>query len=213
MPRRIKRIQLRHLFLTDISADKAGPRPAVLVPTKNFNDPTLYCIPAPDLSSTDLALFNALLYEISRRMQAKIGADIQIRTDIPDYDFPFARLYAQNVKQISKIDSAYLETIAGVTDDLQTLVNAENIGVIDTEKDRMLATMENNWLMNTLSATGTARGTAELIETGASFGKATLYLDQYAAVDKAKAEDYFILMKFYFADIPDFRVYSIDSKR
>ena len=213
MPRRIKRIQLRHLFLTDISADKAGPRPAVLVPTKNFNDPTLYCIPAPDLSSTDLALFNALLYEISRRMQAKVGADIQIRTDIPDYDFPFARLYAQNVKQISKIDSAYLETIAEVTDDLQTLVNAENIGVIDTEKDRMLATMENNWLMNTLSATGTARGTAELIETGASFGKATLYLDQYAAVDKAKAEDYFILMKFYFADIPDFRVYSIDSKR
>ncbi len=213
MPRRIKRIQLRHLFLTDISADKAGPRPAVLVPTKHFNDPTLYCIPAPDLSSTDLALFNALLYEISQRMQAKLGSDIKIRTDIPDFDFPFARLYAQNVTQISKIDAAYLETIAEVTEDLQTLVNAENIGVIDTEKDRMLAGMENRWLMESLSTTGTAQGTAQLIQTGTTFGNATLYLDQYAAVDKARAEDYFILMKFYFADIPDFRVYSIDSKR
>ncbi|MBQ7159366.1 MAG: insulinase family protein [Treponema sp.] len=213
MPRRIKRIQLRHLFLTDISADKAGPRPAVLVPTKNFNDPTLYCIPSPDLSSTDIALFNALLYEIAERMQTKLGGDIKLRTDIPDYDFPFARLYAQNVTQISKIDNAYLETIAELTEDLQTLVNAKHIGVIDTEKDRLLATMENRWLMNTLSATGTALGTAELIQTGTSFGKASLYLDQYSAVDKAKAEDYFILMKFYFADIPDFRVYSIDSKR
>ena len=213
MPRRIKRIQLRPLFLTDISADKAGPRPAVLVPTKNFNDPTLYCIPSPDLSSTDLALFNALLYEIATRMQVKLGADIKIRTDTTDYDFPFARLYAQNVTQIAKIDTAYKETIAELTEDLQTLVLAETNGVINTEKDRLLATMENRWLMNTLSSSGTALGTAELMQIGSTYAKPALYLDQYAAVDSATAEDYFIVMKFYFSDLPDFRVYSIDSKK
>ena len=213
MPRRIKRIQLRHLFLTDISADKAGPRPAVLVPTKNFNDPTLYCIPSPDLASTDAALFNALLYEIADRMQAKLGAGIKIRTDTADTDIPFARLYAQNATRIATIDSAYTETIAELTEDFETLVNAENIGVINTEKDRLLATMENRWLMNTLASTSTALGTAELIQTGAVLNKPTLYLDQYAAIDAAGAEDYFILMKFYFSDLPDFRVYSIDSKK
>lgn len=213
MPRRIKRIQLRHLFLTDISADKAGPRPAVLVPTKNFNDPTLYCIPSPDLASTDIALFNALLYEIAERMQTKLGTDISMRSDVSDCDFPFARLYAQNVTQIAKIDNAYLETIAELTEDLQTLIDAEQSGVIDTEKDRLLSALENRWLMNTLSVTGTALGTAQLMQVGATYGNPPLYLDQYAAVDSAKAEDYFILMKFYFSDIPDFRVYSIDSKK
>ena len=213
MPRRIKRIQLRHLFLTDVSADKAGPRPAVLVPTKNFSDPALYCIPSPDLSATDIALFNALLYEIAARMQSKLEAEITMRTDVADYDFPFARLYAQNIKQISKIDAAYKETISELAEDLQSLVNAETSGVINTEKDRLLATMENRWLMNTLSATGTALGTAELMQTGATYGNPALYLDQYAAIDTAKPEDYFILMQFYFSDLPDFRVYSIDSKK
>ena len=213
MPRRIKRVQLRHLFLTDISADKAGPRPAVLVPTKNFNDPALYCIPAPDLSTTDIALFNALFYEFAARLQNKVGADIAIRTDIADYDIPFARLYAQNITQVAKVDAAYKETVAELTEDLQALVSAASAGVIDTQKDRLLAGMENRWLMHTLSGTGTALGTAELLQQGANYGHPALYLDQYAAVDAATAEDYFIMMKYYFADVPDFRVYSIDSKR
>ena len=96
---------------------------------------------------------------------------------------------------------------------LQALVSAASAGVIDTQKDRLLAGMENRWLMHTLSGTGTALGTAELLQQGASYGHPALYLDQYAAVDAATAEDYFIMMKYYFADLPDFRVYSIDSKR
>lgn len=213
MPRRIKRIQVRHLFLTDISADKAGPRPAVLVPTKQFNDPALYCIPSPDRSTTDSALFNALFYDIAERMQSKLGADSTIRADVADYDYPFARLYAQNVAQIAAVDAAYQETIAELTEDLQALVNAEVNGVIDTHKDRLLAALENRWLMHTLSGTGTALGTAELLQQGASYGNPALYLDQYAAIDAATAADYFIVMKYYFAAMPDFRMYSVDSKR
>ena len=96
---------------------------------------------------------------------------------------------------------------------MQSLAGAETTGVIDTQKDRLLSALENRWLMNTIASTGTAVGTALLLQGGTGYGKPTLYLDQYAAIDNAKAEDYFIIMKFYFSGIPDFRVYSIDSKR
>ena len=211
MPRRVKRIQIRHLFLTDISADKAGPRPPVLVPTKHFADPALYCVPAPGLSTTDSALFNALFYEIAGRMQEKLGT--AVRADVADDDIPFARLYAQDTVRISQTDAAYRAAIAELTGEIRSLVNAPPAATGSAQKAPLLAALENRWLMRALSATGTAAGTAALLQAGAMHGNPALYLDQYAAVSSATAEDYFIVMNRYFADLPDFRVYSVDSPR
>ncbi|MDE6774625.1 MAG: hypothetical protein K2J14_08400 [Treponemataceae bacterium] len=211
MPRRVKRIQIRHLFLTDITADKAGPRPPVLVPTKHFADPALYCIPAPSLSTTDSALFNALFYEIAGRMQEKLGTTV--RADSADDDIPFARLYAQDTVRISQTDAAYRAVIAELTGEIRPLVNAPPAATGSAQKAPLLAALENRWLMRALSATGTAAGTAALLQAGAMHGNPALYLDQYAAIASATAEDYFIVMNRYFADLPDFRVYSVDSPR
>ncbi|MBP5283728.1 MAG: hypothetical protein J6Y93_03580, partial [Treponema sp.] len=92
VPRKTKKVQLRHQFFTDISADKAGPRPAVLVPTTDFSDPLIYIFECPDLSSTDLALFNSLLYELQDRLQKKLPASQTVKAVPPSDDFPFAQI-------------------------------------------------------------------------------------------------------------------------
>lgn len=201
LPRRVQRVPLRHLFLTDVTADKAGPRPSVLVPTKEFADPALYCIPAPARAAHDAALFNALLYEIAERMQEKLGAPVH--ADAPDSDMPFARLSVQNVTRTSRADAAYKAVIAELTEDLQSLAAAQD--------GRLLADLERRWLMRELSATGTALGTAELVQAGTMSGNPTRYLDDYATISAASAQAYLAVMTAYFADLPGFRLYSADS--
>ncbi|MBR7064598.1 MAG: hypothetical protein IKI31_05590, partial [Treponema sp.] len=53
-------VKLRHVFLTDVSKEDAGPRPLVLIPTKNFSDPVQYWIPSPEPSSNDFTIFNSI---------------------------------------------------------------------------------------------------------------------------------------------------------
>ena len=83
-------------------------------------------------------------------------------------------------------------------------------------KDSRLSSFLSNIfyrIMNSLSETSGAAGTAGLIQNGMMHRNAFLYLDQYEAVTKAGANDYYIIAKAYFDKTPALRMYSSDSKK
>ena len=227
-----ERMQLRHLFLTDVSADKAGPKPAVLIPTTKFLDPVLFIIPTPDMKSGERALFDAVLAEISSRMEAKAARSeptTKVVSSGAEFDMPFARITALNAKSAGAIDKAYRESVEELKAELAKIVNDEteitkimeetengteertSVRIIDYEKNALLSKIENGWIVANLAESGTARGTAELVQKGALLGKPNMYLEQYEAVDEATAADYILVITKFIPGIPPVRIYSRDS--
>lgn len=208
IPKKAKSVKLRHLFLTDVSADKAGPRPAVLVPTKDFSDPLLYCMPVPALSSTDSALFNALLYELTERLQAKLGSASAVTPAVADDDIPFARITVANVAKTKVVDTLYAEVVRALLQEIAQLA-----GEVAAERPVLLTALENRWLMKTLGEMGTEQETARLMQTGLVRAKnARLFAEQYMAVHAATAQDYSIIAQAYLEETAPLRLYSADAK-
>lgn len=206
---------IRHLFLTDIPKEKAGPEPAVLIPTTKFYDPALFCFSCPDLKSKDCALYNALLLEIAKKMDSKAqaaGRESRAKAFLPENDVPFARISVSKIERISGAEKIYKESLDELKNELKNELELKTSGVIDLEKSEILSRLENNWIMEILSGSGTNEGAAELVKSGFAQGNAKLCLDQYAAVDKAALEDYFLILESYFPETPPMRLYSKDSK-
>lgn len=211
-----KRLQLRHLFLTDISKEEAGPMPAVLIPTTKFLDPVLYCLASPDLSSVDCALFDAVLIELARRMEAKLSKkypETKVKALLPENDLPFARIVVTNVEHTKEVDSVYADCVSSIKKDIVREIDIKTEGVIDLEKTDLLSSLENNWLMAVISKAGSQEGTASLMQSGEIQKNPKLYLEQYDTISKAKAEDYFLIAESYFDSKAPLRLYSKDSKK
>ena len=211
-----KKFSLRHLFLTDIPKEKAGPMPAVLIPTTKFLDPVLYCISSPDISAADSSLFNALLLEIGKKMNekaAKAGSESKVKVALPETDIPFARIFVSNVERTSSADKIYRESVDEIKSEIRKQLELKTEGVFDLEKNELLARLENNWITEVLPEAGTNEGLAELVKSSFILGNPNLYLEQYNSVDKASLEDYFLIAESYFSDKPPMRLYSKDSKK
>ncbi len=213
LPQKAKRIQLRHLFFTDISADKAGPRPAILIPTTDFSDPLLYLLEGPDISSLDNALFTALLYLTGQRLQEKVSSEQTVKVTAPDAQLPYGQIIVTKIKHTNQTDSIYEEAVKEIIDELKTVIQDNDSNISNLEKDSILTELENLWVIRELEKTSTNEGTATLIQNGRINGNPTLYLDMYDAVNKATAEDYYIIAKSYLLSIPSLRIYSADSKK
>ena len=211
-----KKFALRHLFLTDIPKEKAGPMPAVLIPTTKFLDPVLYCLPSPDIRAADSSIFNALLLEIGKKMNkkaSKAGNESKVKIYLPELDIPFARILVSNVEKTSGADKIYAESVEEIKSEIRAQLALKTEDVIDLEKNGLLARLENNWITEVLMDAGTNEGLAELVKNSFFLGNPNLYLDQYNAVDKASLEDYFLIAESYFSDKPPMRLYSKDSKK
>ena len=213
LPHKAKKVQLRHLFFTDVSADKAGPRPLVLIPTTDFSDPLLYLTESPDICSTDSALFNALLYLTGERLQSKVSAEQTVKVTAPDSDLPYAQIAVTKIKHTAQTDSLYEQTVSEITQELEELINSKAEGVKELKKDELLQQLEDLWVLRELEKTSTNEGTAFLIQKGISAGNAAAFLDLYTAVSRAQAEDYYLIYKSYFSSVPPLRLYSSDSKK
>ena len=214
LPKKIKRIPLRHQFFTDVSADKAGPRPAILIPTTDFSDPLLFMLEAPDISSTDNAIFNALLYFLKDSLQKKLEEFVQeVKVFPADSDLPYAQIVITKIKHYLQTEKIYEQTIKEISQELKKIINTDTQGVKDLEKNDFLAKLENLWIINELEKTSTNEGTAFLIQKGLASGNPELYLDQYEAVNKATAEDYYLVFNSYLENFPRMRIYSADTKK
>ncbi len=211
-----KRIQLKHLFLTDVAAEDAGPRPQILIPTTKFLDPVLYVLPSPEISSTDSALFNALLYELSERIEKKAkkqNPEVSVKIYPPEKDLPFARISILNVERTNSVDKAYKDAVSELTEDLRKLVAQKDEEARDLQKAELVERMENLWILNNLSDVQSALGTVKLIQKGCELKNPKLYLDQYEAIDKALQDDYFVIAQAWLEKIPPIRIYSADSRK
>jgi hypothetical protein len=118
-----------------------------------------------------------------------------------------------SVEHTAEVDSVYSECLSSIKKNISDLIDIRTEGVIDLEKSDLLASLENNWLMAVISKAGSQEGTARLMQSGEVQKNPRLYLEQYKAISKAKAEDYYIIAESYFDSKAALRLYSSESKK
>ena len=197
-------VSVRHTFLTDIPAEKAGPQPAVLIPTTEFLDPVIYAGQAPQPGTKEAALYNALLNYTGTELAKNNPVTIQL----PKNSINIGSLIIQNVAHTRELDAQYKSLIQKTTEELQRLQANENI----------VRKIKNCWIQKQLNQTNSDTGTALLMQKGLElFGPqsdtaAQWYLQEYNYILQASSQDYLEAMS-WFPIIPAARVYSIDSKK
>ena len=195
------KVQIRHTFLTDIPAEKAGPQPAVLIPTTEFLDPVIYANKAPQPGTKEAALYNAILNYLA----VKLSANVQL----PRNNLNFSTFTIQNVAHTRELDAHYKTVINDTKEQMLRLQANENI----------IREIKNLWIQKQMSQTGSNTGTALLMQKGLElFGNSDKsmqsplwYLQEYNYIQNATAQDFLELME-YFPVIPPARIYSVDSK-
>ena len=197
-------VKVRHTFLTDIPAEKAGPQPAVLIPTTEFLDPVIYTNKAPEAGTKEAALYNALLNYIGSQIEKTNPVTVQF----PRSGINLGSLIIQNVTHTRELDSQYKSLIQTLTDPRQRLQANETV----------VSEIKNKWIQKQMSQTGSDTGTALLMQQGLElFAQSQTpdpkwYLDQYNYIQTATSQDYQKIME-YFPVIPQSRIYSADSKK
>ena len=196
------KVQVRHTFLTDIPAEKAGPQPAVLIPTTEFLDPVLYSNTAPEPGSRQAALYKALLSYIS----SKLEENYPVTVKFPQNGINIGTIIVQNVSHTKELDSQYKSVIQSINDQLQKLASSEAV----------LKAIKNNWIHKEMTQTGSDTGTALLLQKGLELfpenPQPQWYLEEYNYIQTAGLQDYLEVLE-YFPVIPQSRLYSVDSKK
>ena len=195
-------VQLRHTFLTDIPAEKAGPQPAVLIPTTEFLDPVIYVNRAPKAGTRESALYNALLCYLAAKLEKSNPVTVQF----PRNSLNFSSLTIQNVAHTRELDAQYKSLIQSTKDQMLRLQANESI----------IREIKNIWIQKQMTQTGSNTGTALLMQKGLELfsNKAApqWYLTEYNYIQSASAQDFLEIME-YFPVIPPARLYSVDSKK
>ena len=200
-------IQVRHTFLTDIPAEKAGPQPAVLIPTTEFLDPVIYANKAPEPGTKQSALYNALLNYIGIKLE-KTNPSYSVITQLPRNNLNIGSLTIQNVAHTKELDAQYKNIIQTINDKLQRLKANQTV----------VQEIKNSWITKQMNQTGSDTGTALLLQKGLELfaqeenQNPIWYLEVYNYIQSASAQDFLDIMD-YFPVIPAARVYSKDSKK
>lgn len=189
-----QKVKINHTFLTDVSADKAGPRPAVLVPTTDFADPAQYWFCAPQ-EQKEAALFDALMLELrvlcqeafeqSPRRQ-KMSARLEEKSPLVS----FGALTIFNVQYISDADSAMQEALFKLKEELsQEEVGAQD-AVLEKIKSLWLKTAFEGADQNAVAARLLAKKIDQARVQGKAFALQDALLADYEAVSQAEAADF-----------------------
>jgi zinc protease len=197
-------VKIRHLFYTDVAAEDAGPMPAILVPTKNFEDPVQFWVKSPEATSKEFAYFSALSFYLADQME-ELGSNQNITSKIQivnaSKNIPAASFTFLNVAKVSNVNTLYKNTIANLKEKLK---NPETNIIHD---------IKISWLMNTLSSTQTNRGTAILINEGINnFGDSKKYIKDYELIANSPETDFLASLNDYFPEEAQLRLYSADAK-
>lgn len=203
------RVKIKHTFMTDISADKAGPRPAVLVPTTDFADPVQYWFSAPQ-NEKEAALFDALLLELHSLCQkAFAGSDrykkMSARIEEKSPLVSFGAITFFNVQYLSDADAILEEALLKLREEIEDSAALEKI--------------QSLWLVKAFEGTerniNAARLMAKKIDQtraqGKNFDAKEATAGDYKAVTKACAEDFAAVYEAFFAK--RFKLYSDAAKK
>lgn len=203
-------VKLNHTFLTDVPAEKAGPMPAVLIPTKEFIDPVVYVFNEDEKGTKGAAIFTALLYYIEDELNREIenngllsGAKAYATSAYSSMNA--ATITIQNVAHIRAMDSLFNSVIEKLN--LQ-LKEAQNVTLITKIKD--------TWISKVLEQTKTNTGTAHLMQQGLEYfpyeQNPLLYLEEYNFIQNAQVADFIHAMNNFPAK-PSLSLYSKDGKK
>ena len=191
-----------HTFLTDIPAEKAGPMPAVLIPTKEFLDPVLYIVKTPEANDSN-AIFNALVLYFQNILQQELSknqktAECKVQVQLPEPKMPFVSIIVQNVRRPKDVDSVYKKSIILLESKFKNQTS-------NTEHVNLLNQIKNIWIVSELNNTATNIGTVKLLQKGFDYiesdefsatQKAQFYLNQYKKIEASKIQDYFDLIQY-----------------
>lgn len=203
-------VKINHTFLTDIPAEKAGPMPAVLIPTTEFQDPVIFFIKAPE-TPKQKDIFNAVLNylpdilgkEISRN--PKIN-DTKVYVQFPQYNMNFGLIIFQNVAYTREVDSLYKNILKNIHSQLKGMQSSSVL----------LQNVKSKWVLEQMSQTYTSNGMAKLIQKGSELfpekPNPEYFLESYNNIQTATAKDFIDVME-YFPSQPAFKVYSAESKK
>ena len=199
-------VTVRHTFLTDIPAEKAGPQPAVLIPTTEFLDPVIYAGKAPQAGTKEAALYNAVLSYLGTIISKTNPVNVQL----PLTGIGLGSLTIQNVAHTREMDAQYKSAVQSITESLKTLQANEDI----------VRKIKTNWIQKEMKESGSNSGTALLMQKGldqlqftGNIQRAPLwYLQEYNYIQSAGAQDFLEVMD-YFPVRAQIRVYSSDSKK
>lgn len=203
-------VKIRHTFLTDIPAEKAGPQPAVLIPTTEFLDPVIYAINSPAPGTKDAAIFNAVLNFIGYRLEKALSENTKLDNNtvtiqLPQNPVDIGTVTISNVAHIKEADVVYKNVIQSILNDLQKPQALQNI----------VQDIKNQWSILQMSSTATNNGTVLLIQKGFEMFPESIYPDfylkEYNYIQSAGVQDYLDIMQ-YFPSRAQLRVYSADGK-
>ena len=194
--------KVRHTFLTDIPAEKAGPQPAVLIPTTEFLDPVILAGKAPEPGTKQAALYNALINYICSVLSEKYTATVQL----PRYNLNIGSITVQNVAHTRELDADYKTIVSEISENLDNM----------TERAQLLRKIKAGWTQSQMRETASNTGTAMLLQKGTELfpenPDSFYYLEEYNYIQTATAQDFKEIME-YFPVRPQIRVYSTDSKK
>ena len=194
-------VTVRHTFLTDIPAEKAGPQPAVLIPTTEFLDPVIYGGKTPPQGTKEAALYNAVLNYLGTEFAGNYAVNVQL----PRAGLELGTLTVQNVTHTRELDAQYKTAVQKIQEELNRLQANENI----------VRAIKDNWIQKEMYETGSNTGTALLMQKGLELApdkSALWYLEEYNYIQNASSQDFLEILE-YFPVRAQFRVYSADSKK
>lgn len=195
-----RKVQLKHIYTTNLPAKLAPKDSPRLVPTKNFYDPAQIYFRAPDSTDEDLEIFNSLLYILCTEIQSILGNEISCKTEEASVKIPVGIIQANELKR------------TGIFFDAYKIAREKLIKELSEEetKNWTCEKIKIQWKQKNLFETQSNSGTAKLM---ASFQKKEQYLTNYLYIENSTPQDFLDAIEKYFPTEPLMKVYSADSKK
>ena len=195
-----RKVQLKHIYTTNLPAKLAPKDSPRLVPTKNFYDPAQIYFRAPDSTDEDLEIFNSLLYILCTEIQSILGNEISCKTEEASVKIPVGIIQANELKR------------TGIFFDAYKIAREKLIKELSEEetKNWTCEKIKIQWKQRNLFETQSNSGTAKLM---ASFQKKEQYLTNYLYIENSTPQDFLNAIEKYFPTEPLMKVYSADSKK
>lgn len=199
--KKIKKVNLEHLFMTDVPKEKAGPRPAVLIPTTEFLDPAQFWIFNAEL---DNSVFNAVLFDFAEFLEDKCQTieqqkKVVVRAEGAGPDMPFGILTIYNVKSVSVIENIYKEALSEY---------------FDAGEENFIKSARLNWIKTKLAGTTSNYGECMLLREYCEYNESGWLeiAEDYEKIRNMNADTLKILSPVFNLDSV-YKFYSADTKK
>lgn len=144
------KVQLKHTFTTDKPKEEASPESPILIPTTDFEDPVQFYFAAPE-SYKERIIFNALLYEISTRMEKRLGTISDSYVTEATSILPVGGICTTGILHTNSFYNAFKLSVQALIKDLNNAVKYEEEQSLNREREKqetIKKILEENFIKN-----------------------------------------------------------------